>query len=134
MKRLSLIIFTFILTINVAYAAGILGVWETENKRGKINIGQCGDSICGTVVKVAVKGALDVKNEDKKLRGRQILGMQIFELKQTSSQTRWDGKLYNSRDGKTYSGFVELLNDQQIKLEGCVFIFCKGEVWTKVKG
>ena len=51
-----------------------------------------------------------------------------------TGENSWKGDLLNLDDGKTYSGNLTVLNDKQLKLEGCALaIICKGETWQKVK-
>ena len=33
---------------------------------------------------------------------------------------RWKGEVYNSENGKTYSGYVTVKSKDEVKLEGCV--------------
>ena len=53
----------------------------------------------------------------------------------TGGPTKWTGgKVYNPDDGGTYSGTIELLSDNQLKLKGCIVApFCKTQVWNRVK-
>ena len=132
MKKIVLILTMFGFLSSGAFAAEVYGKWATQNKEAEIDIIKCGDSICGLIAKETVKGSLDKENADPKLRSRPILGMQMFKLKTTSNPTKWEGDLYNPRDGKTYSGVINMLNDNEIKLEGCVLIFCQGEVWSRI--
>mgnify|MGYP000038256449 FL=1 len=43
------------------------------------------------------------------------------------------GKVYDSRNGKTYKGKLWLENDAILKMRGYVGIFFSTESWTKVK-
>ena len=47
----------------------------------------------------------------------------------------WKGKVYNAEDGKTYTGVMTLVNDNALKLEGCVLggLICKGETWKRAR-
>lgn len=133
MKKIILALTMVALSASSVMAADIYGSWATPDQKTVIKIKKCGGGVCGTITKASVKGAKDKENEDPKLRDRPIKGMQLFNLKDTSNPKKWEGQLYNPRDGKTYSGFMELLNgDNKIKLEGCVFVFCKGETWSRI--
>ena len=47
---------------------------------------------------------------------------------------RWKGEVYNSEDGKTYSGYVTVKSKDEVKLEGCVLSFlCKSHIWRRAK-
>ena len=46
---------------------------------------------------------------------------------------RWEGEIYNSNNGKIYSSNISMVNENTLKLEGCVLGFlCGGENWTRV--
>lgn len=132
MKKAVLVLMMLGFMSGGAFGAEVYGKWMTEDKEGEIDIVKCGDAICGLIAKETVPGSLDRNNENPKLRGRPILGLQMFKLESTSDPKRWEGDLYNPRDGKTYKGVVNLLNDDEVKLEGCVFVFCQGQVWSRI--
>ena len=39
------------------------------------------------------------------------------------------GRIYNPRDGKTYKSKLELLDNGNIRVEGCILFICDGEDW-----
>jgi uncharacterized protein (DUF2147 family) len=50
-----------------------------------------------------------------------------------SGPNSWGGALYNSQNGKTYSGGITLLAPDRVRVRGCVLaILCGGEYWTRV--
>jgi len=76
----------------------------------------------------------DAMNKDPKLRTRPILGLQILTLHPSDKPKIFNGQIYNPQDGNTYSGYVEVLGPNKIRLNGCILynIICKGEDWTRV--
>jgi hypothetical protein len=45
---------------------------------------------------------------------------------------RWEGQVYNSQNGKTYSANISLSDPNTLRIQGCVFGFlCGGENWTR---
>ena len=43
------------------------------------------------------------------------------------------GKVYDSRDGKTYDGKLWLSENNSLKMRGYVGVFFKTETWTRIK-
>jgi len=118
-----------VMSMGVAQAAGIDGVWRTQ-KGWKVKIYQCGGSRCGKVV--GGTSAKDVHNPNKALRKRRMVGVRmIWGMK--GSGSKYSGKLYNPNDGKTYTGKIEVQSASKLRLSGCVFggLICKGQTWTK---
>jgi uncharacterized protein (DUF2147 family) len=76
----------------------------------------------------------DIENPDPAKKGRPTLGMPILIAMAPTKPNRWEGEIYNSNNGKTYSSNVSMVNENTLKLEGC-FLFglcCGGENWTRV--
>ena len=48
---------------------------------------------------------------------------------------QWEGQIYNSEDGNTYSASITLSDPNTLRVQGCVLGFlCGGENWTRVEG
>lgn len=122
-----------------AQAQDATGTWLNADKDGIVQIGACGGALCGKVVwirdaidKATGRPPVDAKNADPALRSRPIMGLQILsDLKPSSTANRWDGRVYNIDDGKSYSAKVTLLGANQLKVEGCVMMICQSETWTR---
>src|SRR5262245_28174849 len=147
--RLSPLIFcTMILTNASTLAAEApVGEWMVEDRSVNVRIENCGGALWGIV-----SGELDPAfrtwgtgqdsaNPDPALRGRPTLGMPILlDMKEKESTrwgektTRWEGYIYNFRDGKTYEANIRLLGPNIIKFEQCELggIFCGPQKWTRV--
>lgn len=121
-----------------AFAADVTGLWATPTNGGQVEIARCGNSLCGKLVSSAhIKAdpALkDIKNKDAVQRARTLKGLQmLYDF--TGGPAKWNGgKVYNPDDGGTYSGTIEMLSDNQLKLKGCIMApLCKTQVWNRVR-
>jgi uncharacterized protein (DUF2147 family) len=121
-----------------AFAADISGLWQTPTNGGQVEIARCGNSLCGKLVNSThIKAdpmVKDAKNKDEAQRGRTLKNLQmLYDF--SGGPTKWKGgKVYNPDDGGTYSGTIELISDNQLKLKGCIVApFCKTQVWNRVK-
>lgn len=134
-----------------APASPVEGVWRTQ-LRSEVTIAACPEGFCGSLSHIVVpEGMLsgaeaeaaaamapedffDHRNEDPALRNRPMLGLQILTLWQGKEPHIFDGEIYNPEDGKTYSGFVEMIGPDTLRLNGCVLfnVVCRGEEWTRV--
>lgn len=110
------------------------GEWLVANKYARIKIADCGGQLWGVVDWEATPGGVDRKNPDPKLRSRPTLGMPILLGMKRSQVNQWDGQIYNSEDGHTYSANISLLNPNMLRVQGCFLGFlCGGENWTRVE-
>ena len=121
-----------------ALAQDVTGLWQTETNGGQVEIGHCGNSLCGKLVNSDhIKSdptVKDVKNKDASLRTRTLKNMQmLYDF--TGGPTKWTGgKVYNAADGGTYSGTITLTSANSLKLKGCIVApLCKSETWTRIK-
>jgi len=120
-----------------ANARDALGLWLTKDRDAKVRVTDCGGSLCGTIVWLAQpidpatrRPITDKMNSDPARRNRPMIGVRIFGM-QPAGPNKWSGPIYNADDGKTYSGNIELLGPNQIKIEGCLGIFCDHEIWAR---
>lgn len=122
-----------LVTGGLAHAAGDpSGVWLTETGDSKVRLSRCGAGFCGTLISVAGKG-LDANNPDPALRTRSVVGVQIVNAANPTSDG-YEGTLYNPKDGKTYSGSLKMTGPDTLVVAGCVMsVFCKRQTWKRVK-
>ncbi len=107
-----------------------VGNWKTP-KGSVIRMSKSADRLVGTIVSVRDKSRRDSKNPDAGLRSRKLPGIRILALKKKGADS-WSGSLYNTEDGKTYSGTLKVLDANRIKLSGCVLaVLCKSQIWTR---
>ncbi len=129
---------------NAGDSDAILGTWMVAAKDAKVEIFKCGDKYCGKIIwlkkaKDADGNArVDSKNPDKALRSRTLEGLQIVnDFVYDSGDNEWNtGTIYNSRNGKTYSGYMQLQKDGSLFLKGYVMgmrFLGKSQTWTRVE-
>jgi uncharacterized protein (DUF2147 family) len=124
---------------SAGHAQDATGTWLNADKDGIVQIGACGGGLCGKVIwirdaidKATGRPPVDARNADPALRARPIMGLQVLtDLKPSSTPNRWDGRVYNIDDGKSYNARVTLLGANELKVEGCVMMLCQGETWTR---
>jgi uncharacterized protein (DUF2147 family) len=123
-----------------ALAADPLGTWLTPGGKSKVRISNCGGALCGKLVWLAEPidpetnlPKLDTKNADASKRSRPLLGVEIvLSMKPSGTPDKWDGQVYNARDGQTYSGSFTMTGANTAELKGCVaVVLCQAETWTR---
>lgn len=147
MSRLLRLTSLSILTFGLLQAGNALadptGLWDTEDKEGRVQISPCGDKLCGDLVWIA--DALDAegqpkrdeKNPDESLRERPLEGLRIlWDMQPSGDGKTWqDGRVYDPESGKTYQGRITLEGDNVLKLRGFVGtpMFGRTSTWTRAK-
>lgn len=151
-RSLYIVFASVLLAAAFAVAEGpndILGVWDTDKKDAKIEIYKCDTKYCGKIVwlkestyetgsKEGVPGTpiLDRNNPNPELRKRPLIGSPILIDFMFAGNNLWkDGKIYNSDNGKMYSGKMTLISPDQLNVRGFIGIPLLGGStnWTRSK-
>ncbi len=131
----------YLMTMNgAASAKDVKGVWLTESKKAHVRIYDCGSELCGKIIWLKEpndengKPKVDKENSDKSKRALPLLGSNMISGMVKASSKLWkDGEIYNAEDGKTYSSKMNLTDDKTLEVSGCVFFFCKDQIWLRVE-
>jgi uncharacterized protein (DUF2147 family) len=118
-----------------AFAADVTGDWLVDDKSTVIRVQPCGAAMCGYIAwGKGPPGGTDKNNPDPAKKNRPLLGMPIILDMKSAGANRYQGEIYNAKDGKIYSGSISLVNDKTLRIEGCVLGFlCGGENWARAK-
>jgi uncharacterized protein (DUF2147 family) len=122
-------------TIGQLYAAvnpTPTGEWLVADGTARIRIAPCNGALWGVIAWAQTPGT-DQNNPDPALRSRPVVGMPILLNMKKVEPNRWDGEVYNAENGRTYTANISLVQDDVLRIEGCVFggLFCGGENWTR---
>ena len=119
----------------------ILGIWLNEEEDAKIEVfiedGKFFGKIAWLLNAKHENGdwMLDEKNPDESLRSRKKLGMVVMHnLVWDEGDKEWnDGKIYDAREGDTYSLFARVDGDSILNLRGYIgfSLFGKTTSWTR---
>lgn len=114
----------------------VFGLWTTEAKDGHVEISDCGNETpCGVLVWVNPdKGGaiLDVRNKDKDLRKRPLIGVPIIWGFQRSKEGWRSGRIYNPEDGNVFTAHVRRQDEIHLKVKGCLAVVCVTNIWTRM--
>ena len=108
------------------------GEWLVAKRVASIRIADCDGKLWGVVASETNPG-IDSHNPDPNLRTRSTLGMPVLLGMARTKFNQWDGQIYNSEDGHTYSANIKLVEPNVLRVEGCFLgLLCGGEDWTRV--
>lgn len=100
-----------------------IGDWSRPSEGWVVTFAMCGDKLCGKV-----KSGEGV---DKKTGGPVVGVTMLFDLEKKGDD-RWKGKMYDPKGGGTYDGYVTVLDDNTVKMAGCMAkILCRAETWPR---
>lgn len=127
---------------NTDRASEIIGVWETENKDGKMEFYEengiyYGKLLWGKdVVNEDGTSKKDLKNPDENLRSENIIGRTtLTELVYDMEEEKYlKGQIYDATSGKTYDCYIELINGQ-MHMTGYIGFRWLGQTvkWNRLK-
>ncbi len=132
MIRVMIATAALLVALPASAATPIAGRYLTEDGAGIIEVGRCGNSVCGKLVRILKSEPnaprTDVNNSDAALRSRPILGLPILS-NFTDAGSDWRGRVYDPRNGKSYKSIVSRQPNGSLKVQGCIAIFCQTQVW-----
>lgn len=123
----------------------ILGLWLNEDKDAHIDVYKEGDKYFGKIVwlkdpidEETGKPKLDDENQDESLRSRPVLGLLLLREFEFDGDDEWeDGRIYDPKNGKDYSCYIEFKDDTKnlLKVRGYIGIAMLGRTtyWTRVE-
>ena len=119
----------------------IMGIWLNHEKDAHVKIYKCGDKYYGKIVWLKIPEEDGAPKKDKhnpvdSLKSRPTKGLDILAGFNFDSNKKWeDGTIYNPRDGKTYSCYLKIMDDGQLKVRGFVGISIIGKTnyWTRIE-
>ena len=118
--------------LSVAFAAEPTGEWLVADGDARIRIEKCGERYWG-VVSWERKPGIDTNNPDPAKRGRPTLGMPVLLGMAPVEANRWNGQVYNSENGKTYTAHISLSGPDTLNIEGCILggLLCGSQKWSR---
>jgi uncharacterized protein (DUF2147 family) len=121
-----------------AAAADIAGTWLSGDGDGLIAIrvddGGIRAKILGSPNESPGRAKTDVNNPDPALRGRPLVGLEIFKDFRYDGNGSWSGgSIYDPNSGKTYSCRIKLVAPDTLKVRGFIGIALIGrtETWKR---
>ena len=117
----------------------IEGRWLTH--QSIVRVEDCEAGICGFVESLRLPEEvdqttlLDIKNKDRSLRDRPIIGLNLFSRFDSITPGKAEylkGRVYHPDHGRSYKANLRLLESGQLEIEGCVFAFCQQEAWARL--
>ena len=121
MKRLlgALTVATSLFAVDVARADDPTGLWRTEASAYQYRIARCGDAWCVYLAWVA-ENVRDEQNPEPAQRDRWVIGIIVVADGKSDGTNRWKGNGYWFRNGNTYAGYAELVDNNTLKVSGCI--------------
>lgn len=121
-------------------ADDILGKWLNSSGEGQITMYKKGDKYFGKLSWIKEpndngKPKTDIKNPDAKLTTNPLVGLDIVK-DFVFEEGKWtDGKVYDPKTGKTYSGNISMTGLNQLNMRGYIGISLIGrtENWKRVR-
>tara|TARA_Y100000766_G_scaffold35202_1_gene25048 strand:- start:24 stop:521 length:498 start_codon:yes stop_codon:yes gene_type:complete len=113
----------------------ILGYWLTS--QSIVLVEKCNDELCATIEHIFVEegvdpeSILDTNNRDKSQRERSIKGINLISgFKYASGLKEYKGgKIYDPGRGRVFKSNIYLLDNKNLKVEGCLMRLCGHEEW-----
>jgi uncharacterized protein (DUF2147 family) len=117
--------------------SGVQGVWIDAKGEGAVEIGPCGEKLCGRIVWVkdpndkAGKPLVDLFNPEPSKKKRPICGLPIIGDLKRQPDGSWDaGWIYDPNEGKSYDLEVTAKGADHIQIKGYMGMKFLSETFT----
>ena len=122
---------------SAAAASPLDGLWLTDDHKGVVRIGSCGERVCGWIVRVLDNRpgvpTRDVNNPLPFLRSRTILGLPVLTGFTGAGNDYSGGHAYDPKSGRSYRASLRLRSGNALDVTGCVLLFCRTVTWTRTR-
>ncbi|WP_010298595.1 DUF2147 domain-containing protein [Candidatus Odyssella thessalonicensis] len=109
------------------------GYWLTKDNDAKVQIYKCGEELCGKIVDLKEK-CRDGKPKVDAETNVPTIGLEIVKGFKSADVNTWeDGTVRDPKEGKTYNGSIEMVNENQLNLRGYVGVklFGRTSEWRR---
>lgn len=121
---------------NDALASDPTGLWQSESGLSRYEVRPCGPGICVKIVWIVEgPGVRDAHNPNPALRSRPVMGIDIISSSRAVRPHRWEGRIYNFKNGQTYSGWAQLESAGTLRVAGCIVggLICLSQTMTRMR-
>lgn len=145
MKKITISLFVFFLSIFMINAQSITGTWktiddETGKAKSEVKIFIKNGKLYGNIVKIYREKGEEpdpiCKHGEDYRNGKKIIGMQIITgLKKDGDEWEADDAIFDPKTGKIYDAKIWLDEDNKDKLNvrGYIGFFFRTQTWVRVK-
>ena len=111
-----------------AAKAPIEGRWK--NGKMEIVIGQCGGTLCGTVVKASPKQQAKAERGS----GTELIGARLINNIRPAGEGTYRANVFVADRNMHASGTIRQINRNQLSVKGCaLLVICKSATWDRVR-
>ena len=115
------------------------GLW-LDKDGWTIRIQSCGPDLCAVIASVKPpldpatgQPQTDKNNSDASKRSRPLVGVEVLSGMRPNGVRKWTGHLYDPDRGVTLTGNLLELDQDTIRIEGCLLLLCGGEELHRTK-
>jgi uncharacterized protein (DUF2147 family) len=121
-------------TLPARSAAGLSGLWLTQDRNGVIEVSHCGDRLCARIVGVVLDHPDDKMPLD--YRGMPQCDLPLVSDAQEIRPNLWKGHLTDPRSGSVYGAEIHLNPNGTLALRGYLGFTLLGrtQTWTRYSG
>ena len=135
MKQIMLKAITAVTLLGVpaaASAAPLEGRWANPKRSVVVQVSQCGNAYCGTVIRASDKA----KANARKGGTPNLIGTRILSGLKPAGNNRYKGKVFVPKRNIFASATVRQVGANVMEVEGCVVggLLCDEQRWTRVGG
>ena len=140
-KKLLLVFISFCPLIISDKSANLFeGYWQTS--QSIVHVKECNEELCAFIEEITIESIddpmqiLDSNNRNKSLRQRPMIGinlLQDFSYPNQNIKILRNGKIYDPGRGRVFKSNLYILDNGNLKVEGCFIRICGHEEWSRLE-
>ena len=109
--------------------AAILGTWHNPQNSVAVRTGQCGERLCGWVIRASDKARHDVADKGYP----PLIGTALLRDYKADGKRRWSGQIYVPDMGRPFGSSVTMVDGDTLNVRGCLIggFICKSQIWRR---
>jgi uncharacterized protein (DUF2147 family) len=109
--------------------ADLRGVWHNPDGSVQVRIDQCGNAICGVVVRASAEAQADARDGGYP----QLIGLPLLHDYRAKGPRYWVGRVLVPDLGHEFPSHIELVDQAHARIAGCLIgqHLCQTQVWQR---
>ncbi|MEO5808582.1 MAG: DUF2147 domain-containing protein [Sphingomicrobium sp.] len=131
MKQLIAIFAAAALPATAHAGAPIEGRWSNPRDSVTVEVAQCGNAYCGTVVEASPKARRDAQRGGTP----NLIGTRLMTGFTPDGRGGWKGRIFLPKHNVHAGGQIRPLSANMLSIKGCAFggLICKEQRWSRVR-
>ena len=108
----------------------LAGTWHNPKQTVAVKTGQCGNRVCGWIVRASDKAKADAARGGA---GQALIGTMLLRGYRASGRGRWSGQVFVPDMNRSFGSTIQMVDADTLNVKGCLIggFICKSQIWRR---